>query len=75
VLLINRRLVMARAACEAAVARELWRLIGHELERVQDHVLLLSKSAVTASAEKVCSFFDQPSPAESALNRGAVALR
>ena len=36
-LLINRRLVMARAACEAAVARELWRLIGHELERVQDH--------------------------------------
>ena len=44
-LLINRRLVMARAAREAAVARELWRLIGHELERVQDHILLLIKSA------------------------------
>jgi len=52
VLLINRRLVMARAAREAAVARELLRLIGHELERVQDHVLLLIKSA----EERVASF-------------------
>jgi CRP/FNR family transcriptional regulator, nitrogen fixation regulation protein len=52
VLLINRRLVMARAAREAAVARELWRLIGHELDRVQDHILLLIKSA----EERVASF-------------------
>jgi CRP/FNR family transcriptional regulator, nitrogen fixation regulation protein len=51
-LLINRRLVTARAAREAAVARELWRLIGHELERVQDHILLLMKSA----EERVASF-------------------
>jgi CRP/FNR family transcriptional regulator, nitrogen fixation regulation protein len=52
VLLINRRLVMARAAREVAVARELWRLIGHELDRAQDHILLLIKSA----EERVASF-------------------
>lgn len=52
VLSINRRLVMARAAREAVVARELWTLIGHELERVQDHILLLIKSA----QERVASF-------------------
>jgi CRP/FNR family nitrogen fixation transcriptional regulator len=52
VLLINRRLVMARAAREAVVALELWRLIGHELDRVQDHILLLIKSA----EERVASF-------------------
>jgi CRP/FNR family transcriptional regulator, nitrogen fixation regulation protein len=52
VLLINRRRVAARAAREAVVARELWRLIGHELERAQDHILLLIKSA----EERVASF-------------------
>jgi CRP/FNR family nitrogen fixation transcriptional regulator len=52
VLLINRRRVMARAARETAVARELWRLMGHELGRVQDHILLLIKSA----EERVASF-------------------
>jgi CRP/FNR family transcriptional regulator, nitrogen fixation regulation protein len=52
VLLINRHLVMARAAREAAVAGELWRLIGDELGRVQDHILLLIKSA----EERVASF-------------------
>jgi CRP/FNR family nitrogen fixation transcriptional regulator len=51
-LLINRRRVMARAAREAPVARELCRLIGHELERVRDHVLLLIKSA----EQRVASF-------------------
>ena len=45
VLLINRSVVMARAARDVAVARELWSMIGHELERVQDHILLLIKSA------------------------------
>ena len=51
-LLINRRRVMARAAREAPVARELCRLIGHELERVRDHVLLLIKNA----EQRVASF-------------------
>jgi CRP/FNR family transcriptional regulator, nitrogen fixation regulation protein len=52
VLLINRRLIMARVAREAVVARELLRLIGHELERAQDHILLLTKSA----EERLASF-------------------
>src|SRR5690242_2837861 len=52
VLLINRARVMARAAGEPAVARKLWGLIGHELGRVQDHILLLIKSA----EERVASF-------------------
>jgi len=67
VLLINRRLVMARAAREAAVARELLRLIGHELERVQDHVLFLIKSA----EERVASFLLEmagPASEESTIN-------
>jgi CRP/FNR family transcriptional regulator, nitrogen fixation regulation protein len=67
VLLINRRLVMARAAREAVVARELWRLIGHELERVQDHILLLIKSA----EERVASFLLEmagPASEENTIN-------
>ena len=50
--MINRSVVMARAARDVAVARELWSLIGHELKRVQDHILLLIKSA----KERVASF-------------------
>jgi len=49
VLLINRRRVMARAVREAPVAQELLRLIGHELERVQDHVLLSAKIQLAAN--------------------------
>lgn len=67
VLLINRRRVMARAAREAPVARELLRLIGHELERVQDHVLLLIKSA----EERVASFLLEmagPAPEGNTIN-------
>jgi CRP/FNR family nitrogen fixation transcriptional regulator len=67
VLLINRRLVMARAARETAVARELWRLIGHELGRVQDHILLLIKSA----EERVASFLLEvagPAPEGNTVN-------
>lgn len=52
VLLINRRAIMARAAREAAVARELWTLFGHEAERMQHHTLLLVKNA----QERVASF-------------------
>jgi len=52
VLLINRRVIMARAACEPAVARELWALFGHESERMQHHILLLIRNA----QERVASF-------------------
>jgi CRP/FNR family nitrogen fixation transcriptional regulator len=56
---------MARAAREAAVARELWRLIGHELGRVQDHILLLIKSA----EERVASFLlEMAGPASETIN-------
>lgn len=65
VLLINRRRVMARAARETAVARELWRLIGDELGRVQDHILLLIKSA----EERVASFLlEMAGPASETIN-------
>jgi CRP/FNR family transcriptional regulator, nitrogen fixation regulation protein len=65
VLLINRRLLMARAAREAVVARELWRLIAHELDRVQDHILLLIKSA----EERVASFLlEMAGPASETIN-------
>ena len=52
VLLISRRSVMAIAAWNSAVERELWTLMGRELERAQDHILLLIKSA----QERVASF-------------------
>ena len=52
VLLMNRSLIMAQAAREAAVARELWTLFGHEFERMQHHTLLLIKNA----QERVASF-------------------
>lgn len=65
VLLINRRRVMARAARETAVARELWRLIGHELGRVQDHILLLIRSA----EERVALFLlEMAGPASETIN-------
>jgi CRP/FNR family nitrogen fixation transcriptional regulator len=65
VLLINRARVMARAAGEPAVARELWGLIGHELGRVQDHILLLIKSA----EERVASFLlEMAGPASETIN-------
>jgi CRP/FNR family transcriptional regulator, nitrogen fixation regulation protein len=65
VLLINRARVMARAAGEPAVARELWGLIGHELGRVQDHILLLIKSA----EERVASFLlEMAGPGSETIN-------
>jgi CRP/FNR family transcriptional regulator, nitrogen fixation regulation protein len=65
VLLINRARVMARAAGEPAVARKLWGLIGHELGRVQDHILLLIKSA----EERVASFLlEMAGPASETIN-------
>jgi CRP-like cAMP-binding protein len=45
VLVIKRSTVIALAARDNGVARQLWMLTGRELERVQDHVLLLIKTA------------------------------
>lgn len=52
VLAIKRRSVMAQAENDREVARQLWSLTGHELKRVQAHVLLLIKTA----KERVAGF-------------------
>ncbi len=45
VLVIKRSALIALAARDNDVARQLWNLTGRELRRVQDHILLLIKTA------------------------------
>ena len=52
VVVVKRSALTALAGRDVAIARELLALIGRELRRVQDHVLLLVKSA----QERVASF-------------------
>jgi CRP/FNR family nitrogen fixation transcriptional regulator len=52
VLVIKRSALVGRAAHDNDLARELWALTGRELARVQDHVLLLIKTA----QERVAGF-------------------
>ena len=52
ILIIKRSTVVALAARDNNVARQLWTLTGQELKRVQDHILLLIKTA----QERVASF-------------------
>jgi CRP-like cAMP-binding protein len=52
ILLIKRSMLNALAGHNAAIARELFALVGHELQRVQERMLLLIKSA----QERVASF-------------------
>jgi CRP/FNR family nitrogen fixation transcriptional regulator len=52
ILVIKRSSVLALAARDHAVARRLWTVTGYELQRVQDHILLLVKSA----QERVAGF-------------------
>jgi CRP/FNR family transcriptional regulator, nitrogen fixation regulation protein len=52
VLVIKRSAVEALAERDREVARQLWSLTGRELRRVQDHILLLIKSA----HERVAAF-------------------
>jgi CRP/FNR family transcriptional regulator, nitrogen fixation regulation protein len=52
VLVIRRSLVTALAARDARVAHQLWTLAGCELQRAQNHVLLLVRTA----PERVASF-------------------
>jgi CRP/FNR family nitrogen fixation transcriptional regulator len=51
-LVIKRSVVVSLAARDSEVARELWTVTGRELHRVQNHLLLLNKSA----PERVASF-------------------
>jgi CRP-like cAMP-binding protein len=52
VLVIGRNALIALAGRDHEVARQLWTLTGAELHRVQDHIMLLIKSA----QERVASF-------------------
>lgn len=52
ILIIKRSTLNALAARDNDVARQLWALTGQELKRVQDHILLLIKTA----QERVASF-------------------
>jgi CRP-like cAMP-binding protein len=52
VLVIKRSAVMDLAARDSTVAQQLWTVTGRELQRAQDHVMLLIKSA----QERVAGF-------------------
>src|SRR3974390_2286957 len=52
VLVIRRSAVISLAECDTCVARELWSLARRELHGVQEHMLLLAKSA----QQRVASF-------------------
>jgi len=52
VMVVDRGIVTSLAACDRDVARQLWALMGRELERTQDRLLLLIKTA----HERVASF-------------------
>ena len=52
VMVIKRKTVVALAARDNEVARQLWKLAGIELQRTENHVLLLVKTA----PERVASF-------------------
>lgn len=52
VLVIKRSALIALAATDTEVAKQLWTLTGSELRRVQDHILLLIKTA----QERVAGF-------------------
>jgi CRP-like cAMP-binding protein len=68
VLVIKRSALVALAERDNEVARQLWALTGRELSRVQDHILLLIKTA----QERVVGFLLEM--AERATNNGALDL-
>ena len=68
VLVIKRSALVALAERDNEVARELWALTGRELSKVQDHIMLLIKTA----QERVVGFLLEM--AERATNNGALEL-
>jgi CRP/FNR family transcriptional regulator, nitrogen fixation regulation protein len=68
VLVIKRSALVALAERDVDVARQLWALTGRELSRVQDHILLLIKTA----QERVVGFLLEM--AERASSNGALEL-
>lgn len=59
VLVIKRTSLWALAEQNQAVARRLWLLTSHELDRMQDHVLLLVKNAHERVAEFMLEMADR----------------
>jgi CRP/FNR family nitrogen fixation transcriptional regulator len=70
VLVIKRSALVALAARDNAVASQLWTVTGCELRRVQDHIMLLIKSA----QERVASFLLEMAGRISADGTNAVEL-
>jgi CRP/FNR family nitrogen fixation transcriptional regulator len=70
VLVIKRSALVALAARDNALASQLWTVTGRELRRVQDHILLLIKSA----QERVASFLLEMAGRISADRTNAVEL-
>jgi len=68
VLVVKRGALVALAERDSDVARQLWALTGRELSRVQDHIMLLIKTA----QERVAGFLLEM--AERASSDGAVEL-
>jgi CRP/FNR family transcriptional regulator, nitrogen fixation regulation protein len=68
IIVIKRSAVMALAARDNEVARQMWALTAHELRRVQEHSLVLIKSA----EERVAGFLLEM--AERVPSSGAVEL-
>jgi CRP-like cAMP-binding protein len=64
VLVVKRSAVIALAARDNDVARQLWTLTARELRRVQDHILLLIQTA----QERVASFLLEMADRVSASN-------
>jgi CRP-like cAMP-binding protein len=64
VLVIKRSALMALAGRDHDVARQLWTMTGMELRRVQDHIMLLVKSA----QERVAAFLLEMSERHSGGN-------
>lgn len=52
ILVVERKALLALATRDSEVARQLWSVTGQELQRVQDHILVLIKTA----KERVVSF-------------------
>jgi len=56
VLVVKRSAILALAARDGDVARQLWRMTAHDLQRIQDHMLVLG---CMNAKERVASFLLQ----------------
>jgi CRP/FNR family nitrogen fixation transcriptional regulator len=59
VLVVRRSALIRLASRDGDVARQMWTLAGHELARVQDHILLLVKTAQERVVGFLLEMFDR----------------